>query len=248
MNNYQIIKNEKILNDFIDWLPELGKDECFYVALFSRKKYSSDKNLKSDKAQLKRFTSTKKYLIQKIQQLEIQEGCYYQDEYPIPQDSLSIYITPNPRSYEKAAKKGLVRLAELITKDYSGYNPHQEMMSQIQKSCKNKVFLDFDFDIKDLDFAITAIREIHSFVNKNAVHILWTHSGFHALVELLKIEEKYKKGWHQGITSIPGCDVRGDNLIPIPGCFQGGFVPYFEPKIDVFYSKNNIIKKHKGQL
>lgn len=47
------------------------------------------------------------------------------------------------------------------------------------------------------------------------------------LVELKKIRDEFAKSWHQEMGKIPGIDVRGDNLIPIPGCVQGEFVPHF---------------------
>ena len=55
--NYKIITDEAKLKEFIDWLPDLREDECYYIALFCRKKYTD--KLKSDKLQLKRVTSKK---------------------------------------------------------------------------------------------------------------------------------------------------------------------------------------------
>jgi hypothetical protein len=54
-----------------------------------------------------------------------------------------------------------------------------------------------------------------------------THGGFHLLVELGKLDKFFEKLWYKNLTSIAGCDVRGDNLLPVLGCTQGGFVPYF---------------------
>ena len=231
--NYSIVKDEEILRDFINWLPDLERDETYYCALFSRKKYTDDPNIKSDKSQLKRFTTKKEYLFQKLKQVETEVGTYYQDKYPIPQDSLSVYISVNPRSFVKAAKNGLITLANLITKDYSGYNPHQVIMSEIQKAWGRKIFIDFDFDFplekKEMD--IDSIKnKIFQYVNKEAVNILLTRGGFHVLIETLKIEKEFEKTWYKNIFGLSGVDVKGDNLIPIPGCFQGGFVPYFLKK------------------
>lgn len=224
--NYQIIKNETILKEFIDWLPDLKETETYYITLFARSKYlPKDSPLKSDKSQLKRVTSRKEYIIDKLKQMECEIGSYKQKDFIIPQESLAAYITPNPRCLEKAAKESLKKFAELITKPYDGYNPHQEVMSQIQKSCNRKVYFDLDFDNVELDY----IKEnVFKFINKDCLHILRTRGGFHVLIEVGKISKEFEKSWYKNITSLSGIDVRGDNLLPIPGCSQGNFIPHFE--------------------
>ncbi len=219
MELYQIVKDELKLKQFIDWLPDLENDETYYVALFARKKYSSE--VKSDKCQLKRFTSTKKYLIDKIYQLEIPVGRYKTNGEGITQDSLALYINPNPRSFVRATKQSLKVFADLITKDYSNYNPHQEVMSEIQKAKSRTVYFDFDFD--NVEFDILKF----DFINHDCLHIVKTKGGFHLLVEVDKIDKQYSKSWYNDISKMKNVDVRGDNLLPVIGCTQGNFIPHF---------------------
>lgn len=222
--NYKIIADEAILIDFINWLPELKNNECYYVTLFARNKYAKDSELKSDKQQLKRLTSNKEFLFDKIKQMECEIGSYKQKGLPIPQEALALYITLNPRNYEVAARESAIDLVRLITNEYNGYNPHQVVLTNIQKACGTKKYFDIDFDNVEIDAVKSVIEES---INNDSLTYLKTRGGFHLLIELDKIKNEYKKSWYKNITSIESVDVRGDNLIPVPGCFQGMFIPHF---------------------
>lgn len=232
--NYQIIRDIKLLEDFIDFLPDLELYEQFYVCLFSRSKYCKDipgiTHIRSDKAQVKRFTATKQTLINKIKQLECPVGSYMQKDIPIPQESLALYITPNPRSLIKATKNSLIRFANLITEQYESnhYNPHQEVMSEIQKAKSRMIYFDMDIDGMTSETLLREKELLKTFINIDALHFLKTRGGFHILVELEKIDPLFKKNWYKNITSILNIDIKGDNMIPVPGCTQGNFTPYFE--------------------
>lgn len=220
--NYQIIRDETLFRNFIEWLPALKPNETYYVSLLARSKYHEA--VGSDKAQVKRFTSSKEFIYDKVKQLECELGTYKYKGVGIPQEALALYISLNPRDMERASKNALVRFAELITREYNGYNPHQEVLSEIQKACSRKIYFDLDFDKVDLTGTLARIKQ---HINEDCLTMLKTRGGFHLLVELAKIDKQYNKTWHQSLSQLEGCDVKGDNLIPVPGCTQGGFTPFF---------------------
>ena len=219
--NYQIISDKEKLLAFIDWLPELEADEKFYCCLFARKKYCADQIKSNDKTQLKRFLSDKARLYQKIKQLEGPIGAYQLKDIPAPQKSLALYINPNPRNFKKATFDGIIKLTQLLKNDNKNFNPHAELLSIIQKTISRKIYLDFDVDFKDFDF-----NQLKDIINLSCMDIVETRGGYHLLVKLKEIEKQYKKTFYQKITAL-GVDQTGDQLLPVPGCVQGGFVPRF---------------------
>lgn len=230
MNCYKIIRDRESLLKFIEWLPELEPNEMFYCSLLARRKYSLDKNCTlPDKLSLKRFTSDKRFLFRKIWQLEVQLGAYsfsYDGmEVPVPEETLALYISPNPRSLEKAAKNNTKELLDKVLKPYDGYNPQSIALSEIQKANGTVKYFDFDFDNVAVSEVLTDIQKS---VNLDACTIISTRGGFHLLVEISKVAEQYKKSWNPAITKIKGCDVRGTGgLLPVVGCRQGDYTPEF---------------------
>lgn len=225
MTHYSIIKDKDKLLEFIEWLPELQINEKFYVACFARKKYCADiKYIKTDKAQVKRFLSNKKDLYNKILQLETPLGSYIIKDIVIPQEALSMYISINPRDMEAGTRQSLIKFANLLALKYNGYNPVAEVISEVHKACSRKIWFDFDFDDADLDFTI---GEINKILTPDNYKVLKTRGGFHVIVNLKTIDKKISDVWYHGISNLPGCDISGDSLLPIPGCVQGDFIPYF---------------------
>lgn len=223
--NYQIVKDEAMLKSFIDWLPELRETEKYYLCLFARNKYCKElTHIKSDKAQLKRFVSDKERMFQKIKQLEIEVGWYKQKHMDVPQEALALYITPNPRDMWKATINSMVKLANCIRDQNILVNPHQEVLSEIQRTKARTCYIDFDIDSEGEALEVD-IEEAKSYVNPEACTWLKTRGGMHLLVNPEKIEEKFKNKFYKGLAII--ADQSGDNMIPVPGCTQGGFIPHF---------------------
>jgi len=222
--NYQIVKDEKLLREFIEWLPELKETEKYYLCLSARNKYCKElTHIKSDKAQLKRFVTDKERMFQKIKQLEIEEGWYRQKDTPVPQRALALYITVNPREMWKASINSLVKLANCVRDQNILVNPHQEVLSEIQRTKSRTCYIDFDIDAD-----VLPTKEILcNHVNIEAMTILRTRGGIHVLVDPTKVSPEFRNTFYQNFKLSINVDLAGDNMIPVPGCTQGDFIPHF---------------------
>lgn len=224
----EIIRDEGEFLRFVEWLPELQEGECYYVALFARKKYHP--SAQNDKTSLKRFTAlSKESLVSKVRQLEIPVDSYLnKDGSSTHEDSLALYITPNPRSLQKASKSVLKNLLDKVLTG-ANVNPAVLSMSEVQKSKSRACYVDFDFDLKGSTEFMLTMGKIFEILPIECFCIVHTRGGFHCLVDPKKAGElAHVKNWHKAISAIEGADVSGDNMTPVPGCTQGGFTPILD--------------------
>lgn len=231
--NYQIIADEKELINFIDWLPELQENEKYYISLFARKKYCKEEIKSNDKTQLKRFTSSKERLIDKIRQLEIPIGAWKLKNGIAPQESLALYISLNPRCMKKATVLMGKKCWDLM--ESKNYNLHAEALSCIQKSKSRTCYVDFDIDDKSIDLDE---EWLNSEIGKNNYKILETRGGYHIIVNpenASNYRSKFfkDKNWYQKIQKKYPVDQSGDQLLPVVGTYQGGFIPKFKNVIEI---------------
>jgi hypothetical protein len=220
---YNIIADKELLEFFISKLPLCQESEQFYVCLFARKKYCPEVPwIKSDKSQLKRFTSTNSRLFNKIEQLECKFGAYKLGDMIVPQHSLALYMSPNPRNLWLAMIRSIAHFSKLIECAGRGCNPHQEVLSEIQKCSGKKKFILFDLDSSDEDLVKHCIDIVdgHCIVTK-------TRGGYHIMVLADKVKQITEKLWYNKLKE--KCDVVGDVLTPPWGTYQGGVVvkPYY---------------------
>jgi len=226
---HRVIYDEEALRQFIDWLPELGTHERFYVSLFARRKYD-DRVKGSDKANLKRFLSNKERLFEKIQQLELPVGRYLTKGVVVPDESLALYICPNPRCMRKTSFDLVKQLMVRLENENQSFNPHADALTWAHKSKGRTVWVDFDIDLEvepsnKQALVNDCMRTIIEIVGTDAVSFIETRGGIHCLVQPQKVVGE--KNWHQKIIRSIKVDQQGDLLLPVPGCCQGGFVPKF---------------------
>jgi hypothetical protein len=233
--NYKIIINEEKLKQFVDWLPDLLPNEQYYITLLARKKYYPESGLKADKGQLKRVTSTKERIIDKIRQFQIEEGAYFSDGVAVCQENLAVYITPNPRDLYLAGLKTIKDITDKVMKNDTKYNPQSVALNAIQTTTSRKLFfdLDIDFNTADSETNIEKFKtDICNVLNRDCLTFVRTNGGLHCLINLQDIHSDYIKNWYQNVVKL-ACDeyevtMNGDNVLPVVGCVQGkDFSPYF---------------------
>jgi hypothetical protein len=219
---YTIISDEEKLKEFIEWLPDLEVNEKYYCCLFGRKKYCKDVPwIKSDKGQLKRFVSDKDKLYSKIAQLECKLGAFQYDGNPWPQEALALYISINPRDLWKATLRSFSQLAKIVEGQSKTANPHQEVLSEIQRTkSKNVKFISFDLDSTDEDLLWKKLEIVDG-----QASVIKTRGGFHIHVLKDWASKTPSKTWYNEMAE--GCDVTGDMMSPVVGSYQGGHVPVF---------------------
>ncbi len=226
---YEIVRNLDELMTFIRFLPNLKENEMYYVSLFSRKKYGGHAG---DKCQLKRFTATKDRLIHKLQQLELPLGRYKDNEfYDTENDSLVVYITPNPRNLRKSALRFSAETMKKVAEDKVLGNPRSDIMNTIQVTSSNRLYFDVDIDFKPdkIQGLLTLLENFKHGINQDALNVIHTRGGYHILVNLKKIEPRYKSTWYKTFSECKSevfeVTMNGDNMVPVPGCTQGGYSP-----------------------
>lgn len=243
---YKIIVDELALKEFISFLPELEDDECYYVSLFSRKKYSDNPKIKSDKGQLKRFTGKKHDLFDKIRKLETKLGTYFHNGEIVEQGGLALYITPNPRSFREASYLTIDALNDFNRKN-DFRNPHSVALNMIQVSPSRKCYFDIDIDTNEgyempVDTLIQKITDAG--IPRVCYEIIKTRGGYHVMMKLRVIPVGLKSKWHQIFTKLRCLEfevmMNGDNMVPCVGTYQGGSSP--ELILDKPISFNDLIK------
>lgn len=246
MENYKVITDKEKLIEFINWLPELEKNEAYYIGLFSRSKYVRDiegvdlPHIRSDKQQLFKCVTGKGNMLQKIEGLERKLGTYYQyqgrrsntdnfSSVAVPQEALALYITINPRNKKVATYKLLDKLIESIKQQNFDRSLENFALSAMHTSVDRRVFSVFDFDVEDREAVIKQIKD-NDILPEEAVSYLYTRGGLHVIVKHGLVDTKNHKytKWHPTLMKMEGIDkqVKGTDMsIPVPGTYQGGYTP-----------------------
>ena len=101
--------------------------------------------------------------------------------------------------------------------------PKSVALSEIHKARGTKHFVDIDIDTPELTIEET-IQRTQKVLNREAFSVIKTRGGVHIIIETKKANTK---DWFRGLRDSFVFDVIGDNMVPIPGGYQGGHTPVF---------------------
>lgn len=216
--NHKIIVNNEELQKFLDFLPDEGEDEQYFMSLMARDKTKKLPPVKDGQIHGSKRFCRKADILSVLRSYELPVGSYSRKGVTVTDEHLCPYITINPRCNKKAFK-----LMALETVSFAINGKHKDpvgfAMSCLHRSVGKKNFFDFDFD-----FPLTDQFEILIKSAFDSYTIIHTRGGFHLAVRCQCISSHNTSQFKDLISKADqtGCA----NMIPIPGCNQRGFTPY----------------------
>lgn len=248
-----LIKDAYEFEHFVDILPDLEKDEVYYVSLAARNKYLTDEERKF--YQLGNTKMFARVIVKsKLDFRDSLEKAYYLmmnrktlNGMEIPSKCLVAYANINPSSMMKATSM-MIRYISLaqehvnnaLRKDkipnYDGIiNSESKLTTFVQKATSRKNFIGIDFDIPHSNKG--PLFSLISAANSKGIsyQTLLTKSGFHLLLnkeELsaseLNLKEEIRIAMLNAILPDGGEVIINDNMmVPIPGTIQAGHLVRF---------------------
>lgn len=242
----KLIYNENEINKFIDILPNLEKDEVYYICLFVRNKHlTPEENLffgisRSSNLMARVIAREKNDIIRKIKNWECNSEAFIskRSNTNIPNKCLVPYITFNPVSTIKAYKDFNFEFIDYITQ-LSTTNDKPQIykslkkidvliMDKLQHAFSKKHFIDIDFDIPTYNWQpfFDFLGELK--IKEVSYHVVKTKGGYHLLLETKTLNWNYNKNL-ENLRNIAKnefkkfeIETNKNQAIPISGCYQYG--------------------------
>lgn len=244
-----LIKNRKQFDRFVAVLPELERDEVYFLSLSARNKYLTDTEREEYSLgrteMFSRHTAFDKEGINlAIRKMEADlETKMTRGGHPIPEKALVVYFNIHPSSMIRAYasfKNQMDRHYDEVMQSLMNGNsePHYhpfagmrtKLMNHIQKSPSRKVWVDIDVDgpaSPELDQAQYILLQV---LNQRKLEFMqiWTQGGFHLMVKIseqMKMANIFKHiNDADSILKRVGGEAKFNSnaMIPLPGTQQAG--------------------------
>ncbi len=241
-----LIKDMNELNRFINILPNLEKDEVYFLSLSARNKYLSDderKEFELGRTEMfsREVARDKEGIYKAINKMEISlQYRKTRNGKDIPEKCLIYYMNINPSSMIKAYinfQNDINKEMEQIMMAFkNGNQPNYERMVRlpqqlnrcIQSSSSRKVFVDIDVDLVDVKDGNDFVSYIQGFVDYSKdIHFILTKSGFHILAERQMVKDFRLYDVVKTLkvnNKIKEIEFNKNAMVPIPGTLQANTI------------------------
>jgi hypothetical protein len=246
-----MIVDKNQFDKFIEILPDLQKDEVYFVSLSARNKYLTQEE--RDEFSLGRTEMFSREVARD------KEGLYYamkklrtslqykhtNNGKEIPEKAIVVYGNINPSSMVRAYQLftqeidkeiGFITAAYMNEKDTEPNFTevkllNRTLMNCIQKSRSRKYYIDIDLDLySSIDYT-GVIPELTDFLNENKAvwYKIKTFSGYHFLIKKDTVPNTLYKEIElcRNRLSVKEIEFNRNEMIPIPGTLQAGKVVEF---------------------
>ena len=240
MRSYEFLRDEEELKKFHDTiLPQLGPDEVFYLMLGARNKYLTEEEKgvynMNGSDMIRRVTVRSNEfseLRDKVLDFCVPVGRYKdKNGLSLPEHSFTLYITPNPRNVRRASVGVVQKITDGLLNPNTPLKLEHMVMSEIHKNSTNKVYMDFDVDPKGNDDLAQVLKVVYAKLGDSYYHTIKTRSGAHVLLKKEGMDPFLKHCFYKKIQELSASmegeiEIKGDTMLPVPGCSQGGMFPY----------------------
>ena len=245
-----IVADRDVLERFLNVMPELERDEVYFLSLSARNKYLTEEEREEfDLGRTEMFSRQIAYdregILMAIARMEADLSVRRtRNGKEIPHKCLVVYINIHPSSTIKAYTDFTKQMNHHFSETFmavangknANYEPFQRcrthLMNHIQRSSSRKNFIDIDIDCKNENNLEKARSHVHcGLINSHiSHHIVKTQGGYHVLVDKVKMKEEHNNFPLYKLVEKANETVGDDGeavfnknaMVPLPGTYQAG--------------------------
>jgi len=242
-----LIADKTEFNKFIAILPDLIKDENYFLSLSARNKYLNTEE--RDFYQLGRtemfgrlLARSKDDYIIKMKDLAVKlQSRTTNNGKEVPSKAVVCYANINPTSMVKAYEMFMDEMNKEILASFYAEQKKKEanyesikfadrvFMNCCQKARSRRVYIDVDMDTKDKDIFDSFSESLDTSIKH---HIIETHGGYHFLIKCDTIPDKFNLYMHvdkadykaKRLAEPKEVIINKNQMVPIPGTNQSDFL------------------------
>lgn len=242
-----LIRNSLQYERFVNFLPDLERDEVYFLSLSARNKYlTDDEREKYDLGRTEMFSRHIAFdkdgielALRKMQaDLAVRRT---RNGSEIPEKALVVYFNVHPSSTVKAYRRFSEQMDRHYEEAFLGtlngseapdmwipfHRMRTNLMNHIQKAFSRKLVVDIDIDGEDAEQSKDLMWQVRDFLTYHDCHymIIQTQGGYHMLVPtkyLGKHVPLYQKLNELDNTTEGEVKFNSNAMVPLPGTLQAG--------------------------